>query len=126
LDTFKLRESLGSWWETQDSVRVIGTKEGYHIYMRCGQERMSSSFASPQDMQIMEEGKQVKEALGGGFGGEVVHLVGVAAQAAENVFSGIGGEGDRPAFGQGDPLLLGAGKSAEPMLAALQAVIENQ
>ena len=47
----------------------------------------------------MVEGKQVKETLGGFLGAEMVHLICIAAQAAEDVFSSIGGDRDSPAFG---------------------------
>ena len=67
---------------------------------------MASPLASPQGVDIVVEGEKVKEALGRGGSAKVVHLVGVAAEAAKHMFGCIGSDGDRPPLGQGHPLLL--------------------
>ena len=74
----------------------------------------------------MVEGKQVKETLGGFLGTEMIHLICVAAQAAEDVFGSIGGDGDSPAFGQRHPLLLGTRQPFQCMLTALKTSIKDQ
>jgi len=73
---------------------------------------MTGVFTRPQDMQVMEKDKQVKETLRGGLRLKVIHAVGVASQAAENMFGSVAGDGQRPTGGQGDPPLLGAGQPA--------------
>ena len=74
----------------------------------------------------MVEGKQVKETLSGFLGAEMVHLICIAAQAAENVFGSIGGDGDCPPFGQWHPLLLGTRQPFQCVLTALETSIEDQ
>ena len=97
---------MGGWREAQHRVRIIRAEEFFHVHIRGGQEGASLAFASPQDVDIVVESKQVEEALGCGLGAEVVHLVRIAAQAAEDMLSRVAGDGHRPAFGQEHPLLL--------------------
>jgi hypothetical protein len=87
---------------------------------------MTGVFARPQDMQVMEKDKQVKETLRGDLRLKMIHAVGVTAQAAENMLGGIAGDGQRPPCGQGDPPLLGTREPSQLMLTAFQASKENQ